>query len=249
MILLIFTTLTTILLSYGCAQPTNEQAVETESEEESETQASETGIAENNEDLHGNTATATTNASATTQNQSEIPSCILGYWKVEPESLRYAANSLITIPNLYITGLGPSVVFSFYYVGNEPTAASPYRMDVWYTDVLINSNIQSSGQSNNNHTIDLHIDGVYASDLYPQGPGGLYYIPIPDETQIQVTDVWLDGEPLTDSPIDISDWADPDHGKETLYECLGNGRLSLTDLTSGTPIYLNSVPPLTRVSN
>jgi hypothetical protein len=181
---------------------------------------------------------------AGTQAQTDI-SCLMGYWEVEPDSLKNAANSIIMIPSLYILSVGPSILFAFYTV-SEPSP-SPYHMDVWYTDVLISANIQSAGQALPQQ-LDLHLDGVFTADLYSYTPGEITYIPISGETQLQVRDVWLNGEPLTDSPIDLSDWTDEGHAGDLHYECLGGGRISLLSPVAGQPVYLQATTPSTQIS-
>ena len=181
---------------------------------------------------------------AGTRAQTDI-SCLMGYWEVELDSLKNVANSIIMIPSLYITSVGPSILFAFYTV-SEPSN-SPYRMDVWYTDVLISANIQSTGQTNPQQ-LDLHLEGVFTADLYSYTPGEITYQPIPGESQLQVMDVWLNGEPLTDSPIDLSDWTDEGHAGDLHYECLGAGRISLLSPVAGQPVYLQVTTPSTQIS-
>jgi hypothetical protein len=169
----------------------------------------------------------------------------MGYWEMEPDSLKASANSIIMIPSLYILNVGPSVVFAFYTV-DEPTSPSPSRMDVWYTDVLINANVQHSGEASP-QSLDMHLDGVFSAGVFGSSSQEILYNPIAEETSISVTDVWLNGEPLTTSPIDISDWADPRQTKTLQYACLGEGRISLQSPESGVPVFLHSTTPLTRV--
>jgi hypothetical protein len=241
-IFLVFILITLILFAASCdAAPGSEPSSTTEPATAPETEGSRNTAAE-----AAASETTYEYTPASTGPTADI-SCILGYWEVETESLRYAANSLILLPNLHITGLGPSVVYAFYSVSGEPSP-TPYRMEVWYTDVLITANIQNTSQSTP-QTLEMHLDGVFAADMSSDSAGEVFYVPIAEETRIQVTDIWLNGEPITDGSIDISDWADPDHGQALLFECLGNGRLSLTDPTVGTPVYLSSTSPVTRVTN
>jgi hypothetical protein len=172
-------------------------------------------------------------------------SCLLGYWEVEPDSLKDAANSIITTTSIYILSVGPSVLYAFYPV-SEPSP-TPFRMDVWYTDVLVTANIQHSG-AETPQELDMHVDGVLAADVFSDTPGEIIYTPIEGESSFQVTDIWLDGVPLSESPIDLSDLINSSNSGSMNFQCLSASRISLQTPEAGRPIYLNATSRRTRIS-
>ena len=233
-LLLIFVMVFSVSMVYGCITPPGEPTVETEtvmefSPEEVEGEMS----AEETETVPPTTA-------YTTGPWADI-SCILGYWEVEPDSLRRSANDVLGIygSSLYITGLTGSVVYAFYPVSNERT---PYRMDVWWSNLHITS-------MTNQQTLYIWADGVYTSHISSERerPGKIYCIPIPEEIQIEITDILLNGEYLTGG-IDMSDLVNPDLGRTLFLECLGGDRISLQyDESGARPFYLHATTARTRV--
>jgi len=152
--------------------------------------------------------------------------------------MKAAANSIITSPRITITEVEPSIIYNFYDVGDEPSP-SPYRMDIWYDDVLIRAKFSNASSPMD---IDMHLSGVLSSDIYSHDPGVILVNPIEGGNQIQITDIWINGRPVTDSPIDISDWIDSTMSVGIVFECTGQGRISLRYEVpeSAAPFYLNA---------
>ena len=148
-------------------------------------------------------------------------------WEVEPDSAKNAANLLITLETMTIEDVSPSTVYYFYPVESPGASSTPYRMDVYYTDVLIKSTVRMPTGTGDNHRIEMHINGVMSSNVNSDRPGRLFYIPIAGETALQVTDLWWDGEPLVEGSTEISNYAVPESGQGLLYECLSSDSIAL----------------------
>lgn len=186
--------------------------------------------------------------SAATSGSNDI-SCLMGYWEVEPESAKNAANLLITLETMTIEDVSPSTVYYFYPVESPGASPTPYRMDVYYTDVLIKSTVRMPTGTGDNHRIEMHINGVMSSNVNSDRPGHLFYTPIAAETALQVTDLWWDGAPLVEGSTDISNYADTTSSHGLLYECLSSEDIALA--LESTPLVrtiLRRTAPVTHIA-
>lgn len=153
--------------------------------------------------------------------------CLLGYWEVQPESAKNAANLLITLETMTIEDVSPSTAYYFYPVESPGASPTPYRMVVYYTDVLIKSTVNMTTGTGENHRIEMHINGVMSSDVKSDRPGHLFYTPIAAKTALQVSDLLWDGAPLVEGTTDISNYADTSTSHGLLYECLSSDNIAL----------------------
>jgi len=186
--------------------------------------------------------------SASTSVSNDI-SCLLGYWEVEPESAKNAANLLITLETMTIEDVSPSTVYYFYPVESPGASPTPYRMDVYYTDVLIKSTVRMPTGTGDNHRIEMHINGIMSADLSSDRPGSLFYTPIAGGTALQVTDLMWDGEPFVEGSTDISNYANPEAGHGLLYECLSSDSIALAMETNPlVRTLLRRTAPVTHIT-
>ena len=193
-------------------------------------------------------AAATQAPSASTSVSNDI-SCLLGYWEVEPESAKNAANLLITLETMTIEDVSPSTVYYFYPVESPGSSPTPYRMDIYYTDVQIKSTVSMSTGTGENHHIEMKINGVMRSDVNGDRPGHLFYTPIAAETSLQVSNLLWDGAPLVEGTTDISDYADTTSAHGLLYECLSSDSIALA--MESTPLVrtlLRRTAPVTHIA-
>jgi len=146
---------------------------------------------------------------------------------VEPDSAKNAANLLITLETMTIEDVSPSIVYAFSRVPPSKPSPTGYRMDTWYTDVLIRSTVRMPTSTGETHRIEMHINGVMAADLSSESPGRLFYTPIAGETALQVSNLLWDGAPLVEGSTDISNYADTNTGHGLLYECLSSDSIGL----------------------
>jgi hypothetical protein len=212
-----------VLMINSCDTNTTAAAAETETQ----TQAPITTVAtETSNSLDGESHAE----SPATDDYQILPlsdiSCILGYWEVETDSLLAAANSLVSSNSIIIfTRVEPSIIYAFY-MGDE-TDTTIFRMDIWYDNVLVTGNVQGSGDESDK-TIDMHLNGVITSEISSEREGQIIYRPVEGENSLEITDMWLNGALMSDSPMDISDFADTTNVREFLFECLGNNRIKIT---------------------
>lgn len=186
--------------------------------------------------------------SASTSVSNDI-SCLLGYWEVEPESAKNAANLLITLETMTIEDVSPSTVYYFYPVESPGSSSTPYRMDIYYTDVLIKSTVSMPTGTGENHRIEMQINGVMRSDVNSDRPGHLFYTPIAAETALQVSNLLWDGAPLVEGTTDISNYADTSSSHGLLYECLSSDSISLAlETTPEARTILRRTAPVTPIS-
>ena len=193
-------------------------------------------------------AAATQAPSASTSVSNDI-SCLLGYWEVEPESAMNAANLLITLETMTIEDVSPSIVYAFYRIEPSEPSPTPFRMDVWYTDVLIRSTVRLPTSTSEYHRIEMHINGVMTADLSSESPGRLFYAPITGESSLQVTDLWWDGEPLVEGATGIGSYANTETGQGLLYECLSSDSIALAMETNPlVRTLLRRTAPVTQIA-
>lgn len=169
--------------------------------------------------------------------------CLYGYWEVEPQSLADMGNTLITIPNLQILGVGGSIVFVFTL--EDTDLPSPFKMETWYTDVLINAEYKSSPDSDW-RPLDMHISGVVTGWLTSDAPGEIFIMKDEYNSSMEVTDLWIDGVQVGGG-IDVSDMVMFAPGTSLYYNCLENNQLNLSLYNGSQPILLNRTSATTYV--